>query len=884
MRLEHWLYTLPLRLRSIFRRNKVDQDLTDELRFHLDQRIAAEIAAGKSPDDARRAALRAMDNITLQAEQCRDTRGVSWSHHLALDLRYGARVLRKNPAFTAVAVLTLTLGIGANTAIFSVVNAVLLRPLPYPQPAQLVRIYETNTSIPASHDSVSAPNFIDWRARSRSFSNLAALRWQPFTLTGAATPEFVYGNRVTPGTLNILGIAPAIGRDFSPDDAVPGRARVALLSHELWTRRFAADPAILGREITLDFEPYTIIGILPPGFRAPSQFGSTEPVELLTPLVFSSDELQKRGDHNSQVFARLRPGVTPAQAQSEMDEIAAQLAREFSNNEGRGARVVPLLEEITGGYRRSLLVIFAAAGLILLISCANLANALLARGAGQQREIAVRLALGAGRPAIVRQILAQNLILALLGCASGILAALWAVKALHALAPANLPRLEEVSLDWPTLAFAVAASLATGIAFGLFPALSLSASRAYDAMKGRGPSASTSTLLRWRSALVIAQVALSIVLLVGAGLLLKSFARLRGIDIGFQPSRTLAMKIMLPRSRYQDQAKCLRFFDDLTLHLAALPGIEAAGFTNQLPMRGGWGGSFKVEQPEVPMGPNDDSDFQIVSPGYFRALGIRLLRGRFFNDADQPGALPVVLVNRAFAHRYWPNTNPLGQHLTKGNSPPLTIVGIVDDVHLEGPAKPANIEIYFASGQAQSLPVRPSDLAVRVSADPLNFVLPIQREVWALDKEQPITAIRTMDEVLDQSTARTRFNSLLLTLFAALALLLAVVGIYGIVSYAVSQRAPEIGIRMALGARPRQVLTLVFRQAAYLIGAGAILGIAASLALSRYAGALLFQVTPRDPASFAAAIALLLTTGLAAALLPARRATQIAPLSILRTE
>jgi putative ABC transport system permease protein len=883
VRLEHWLYTIPLRVRSIFRRTKVEQELEEELRFHLEHRIAQEMAAGKTLEDARYAALRAMGGIEQCKEECRDMRHVNFIDNLIRDLRYGLRVLRKNPAFTAMAILTLTLGIGANTAIFSVVNAVLLRPLPYPTPDQLVRIYETNISITDSHDSVSAPNFSDWRAQARSFSGMTALRWEAFTLTGGAEPEFLFGQRVTPDMLNILGVRPVLGRDFSGDDAIFGQDHVVLLSHELWTRRFAGDQSIIGRQIKLNFESYTVIGVLPPGFRTPSQFRSSDPLELLLPLTFTNAEMQNRGAHNSQVFARLRPTVTPAQAQVEMEAIAERLARTYSNNQGRGVRVIPLLDDVVGNYRGSLLIIFAAAGLILLISCANLANALLARGVGQQQEIAVRLALGASRIAIIRQVLVQNLILAAFGCACGVLTAFWVLKGLQALAPSTLPRINEVSVNGDTLAFAAGASILTGLSFGLLTALQLSSSRPYDAMKGRGATAASYSVIRWRDGFVVAQVALSLVLLVGAGLLLKSFANLRGIKLGFQPSSTLAMKIILPRTKYPEQTQRLQFFATLADRVNRMAGVEAVGYTNQLPMRGGWGGSFRVEHPEVPMGPNDDSDFQIVSSDYFKALRIRLLRGRLFSDLDRPDSEPIVIVNNAFARRYWPKTDPIGQRLTKGNLL-FSIAGVVDDVHLEGPTRPANIEIYFLAVQAQSLPVSPSDFAVRTAGDPLSLISAIRREVWALDREQPVTAIRTMEEVLGQNTSATRFNTLLLAVFAGLALLLAAVGVYGIVSYSIAQRSPEIGIRMAVGARPADILGLILRQIASRIAIGALLGIAASLALSRYAAGMLFGVAPRDPATFAIAISVLVVASLIAALIPAGRAMRIDPIIVLRVD
>ncbi len=718
MRLEHWWYSIPLRLRSLFGRRRVEDELNEEFQFHVDSRIAQEIAAGKSPEEARRIAMAAMDGLSQRQEECRDARRVNLFDHLSRDIRFGLRSLRKTPAFTVTALLTLTLGIGVNAAIFSVINAVLLRPLPYPQPDRLVRLYESNTSLTDNRDSVSAPNFQDWRAQARSFSSMSALRGEAVTLSVAETPEFLYAQRISPTFLDTLEIRPGLGRAFASSDYTPGNDRVAIISYEFWTRLFASDRAAIGRTIRLNFEPYTVIGVMPPHFRTPLAIATGDSLDILLPLVFSQGELQNRGSHNLQVFGRMRPGVTPAQAQAEMTGIAEGLARIYSNNQGRAIRLFPLTDEIVGSYRGSLFLVFGASGVILLLACANLASALLARGVGQQHEIAVRVALGANRMSIVRQVLVQNLILSAAGCLCGVFAAYWAVRGLQLLAPAKLPRVSEVAVDGGTLIFAVAASLITGILFGLMPALQLSRSRPYDVMKGRGADA-RSGVLRSRNAVMVVQVTLSLVLLVGAGLLLKSFGRLRGTDPGFQTTRTLAMKLVLPRTRYPQPEQRLQFFENLASHVRELPGIEAAGYTNALPMRGGWGGSFQVENPEVPMGPDDDSDFQIVSPGYFEALRIRLLSGRLLQGSDTARSQPVVLINRAFAHRYWPTRNPIGQHIVKAHPEPYTIVGVVDDVRLAGPAKPANVEVYFAAAQSATLPAAPGDLAVRSAADPL---------------------------------------------------------------------------------------------------------------------------------------------------------------------
>ena len=872
---------LRARLRAILRRGQVERELTEELQAHLDERVAYDVAQGKNPEQARREALLAMEGVELQKELCRDARGLAWLESLVRDLRFGLRALRNNPGFTAIAVLTLTLGIGANTAIYSVVHAVLLRPLPFAEPERLVRIYETNSGIDGFHFNITSPNLLYLREHARSFETVAGLGFsKTFTLAGDSGAQQLTALLVTPDFLSAVDVAPVLGRAFAEAD-VAQNPRVVLLTHELWTGAFHADPAVVGREIRLDGQPHTILGVLPQGFRSPWEYGTTTTTDILIPYGLTHGDSARY----NYVVARLAPGVTLEQAQAEADTLSPGLERPQAVDRDRDPRlhVVSLHEDKVGNYRNSLLVLLAAAGVILLISCANLANALLARGAAQAREYAVRLALGASRGALVRQILAQNLLLAALGCAGGILSAYTALETLLALAPSRMPRLQEVAVDAPTLAFAVAASLFTVAGFGLLPALRLSSGRPQEAMRGRGNESPGNE--RWRGALIAAQAALSVVLLVGAGLLLRTFAHLRGVDLGFEASRTVAFNVRLPDYRYSTDESRVRFYDALAERVRNLPGVEATGYSSGLPMRLLAWGPCNIDNPPVPQSPSDPlCFFQTVSPDYFRTLGIPLLAGRFFGPADT-GSPRVILVNRAFARRYWPNGSPLGYTLRYGRKQnQATIVGVVEDVRVEGPASNAPLELYFPSTDVEGLPMRPSDFAFKSAGDPMALIPAIRAEVQALDSELAISSIQTMDEVVSQSTSEQRFHALLLGLFAALALLLAAVGVYGVAACAAVQRRREIGVRVAVGARRPDIVALILGRIGKPVAAGVALGLAAALALTRVAEAMLHGVGPRDPATFTAAVAALLAVGLVAALAPALRAAKADPLTALRVE
>ena len=573
------------RLRALLRRSEVERELAEELQAHLNERIAYEVARGKDPELARREALLDMQGVEQQKELCRDARGLAWLETFLRDLRLAFRSLRKSPGFTAVAVLTLTLGIGANTAIYSVVHAVLLRPLPFHEPDRLVRVYETNSLIQGFHFNFHSPNFLYLRERSRSYESIAAVRgYETFTLAGEGGAELLRGLEVTANFLSTLGVEPALGRDFADADADEG-VRAAIVGHELWRRRLAADPNAVGGEIRLNAQSYTGVGVLPPGFRSPTEYGAPEVADLLLPYGFAGVDVSREGTTYNNAIARLGSGVDLEQARAEAETLAAGLDDAFAFKQRPNMRlhVVSLYEDKVGNYRNSLLVLLGATGLVLLISCANVANALLARGAAQAREYAVRLAIGAGRGALVRQILAQNVVLGTLGCVGGVLAAYWTLEALVALAPARIPRLDQIAIDAPTVAFAVATSSFTVVAFGLLPALRLSGTQPNLSLQGRGSGSPEAT--RWRSVLVAAQAALSVMLLVGAGLFLRSFAHLRGVDVGFAPDRTAVFSLHLPQWRYADADARSRLFQDLAARVELLPGVESAGYSSGRPMR-----------------------------------------------------------------------------------------------------------------------------------------------------------------------------------------------------------------------------------------------------------------------------------------------------------
>jgi putative ABC transport system permease protein len=797
------------------------------------------------------------------------------------DLRYGARMLLKNPGFALIAIITLALGIGANAAIFSVVNAVLLRPLPFKEPERLMMIRETK--LPQFPEfSVSPGNFLGWKRQNTVFERLVAYHGLSFNLIGTGDPEELRGLRVTDGFLAMLGVRPELGRDFLPEEDQFGRSNVVILSHGLWQRRFGGDPKIINQTITLSGQSYTVIGVMPATFS----FGGSE-TELWRPMGFSSEEAQNHGGHYLSAIGQLNPGATLEQARSEMSAIAGRLAQEYPNaNAGWNVKLMPLHEFIVRSIGRALLVLLGAVAFVLLIACANVANLLLARAAGRQKEVAIRAALGAGRARIVRQLLTESALLALAGGAAGLLLAKWGMNLLLTLAPQNLPRISGVSLDSRVLAFTAVVTLLTGVIFGLVPALQASKPNLGEMMKDAGARGSTEGGRRQyvRSSLVVLEVASALLLLVGAGLLIRSFWRLQQVDPGFNPNNALTVSVTLPPRKYSEENQQAAFFQQLLEKVRTLPGVQAAGVTVSMPLAGGFIYGFVIEgRPPLPPGAGQSTNYSAVSADYFKAMGIPLLRGRVFTEQDAKSTTSVAVISETMAKRMFPNEDPIGKriHITNGPTVFREIVGIVGDVKQDGLDQDTTLQTYepFTQQTYSSM-----TLVVRTASDPTNQTAAIRNQVLSIDKEQPIARISTLEQRVSASVAQQKFSMLLLGVFAAVALVLAVVGIYGVLSYAAAQRTHEIGIRMALGARAGDVLKMVIGQGMRLVLSGVALGLGAALGLTQLMKRLLFGVEAVDPMTYSFIAVLLTLVALFACWIPARRAAKVDPIVALRID
>ena len=799
------------------------------------------------------------------------------------DFRFATRVLLRSPAFSCVALLALILGIGANTAIFSVVNAVLLRPLPFRDPSRLVMVWESS---PRTHKiNVANPqNFADWQKRNRSFEKIAA--YVPFqlgmTITGEGNPEEVPGNYVTRDFLYILGVQPALGRDFLPSEDNATDNNVAILSDGLWRRRYGADPNILGKKLTIQGRATTVVGVLPANFHFPDV-----KTDILVLYHIRAD--QPRGGRFLAAIARLKPGINIMQAQTDMEIIARQLQQEhpaFDTN--WGARVVPMGENFTGELRIPLLVLLGAVGLVLLIACANVANLMLMRSSARQREMAIRSSLGASRGRIVRQLLVEAVILGVAGGIFGLFVAVWAKDLLLAMLPASMSvaKVNAVTIDRNVLAFTTLLSLGTGLLFGLLPALRASRPDLGDSLKEGGRAISASLRRnQMRAALVVSEIAIALMLLVGAGLLIKSFVRLENTSAGFEPERILSLRIGLTASRYANAPARVVALDEILRRVAQVPGVASAGSIQYMPLRDlipatgfWWADRPKPKPSEEPV-----TGVSIVTPGYFRTMGIPLIQGRLFTDRDRAGAPQVTVINQAMARQHFPNQDPVAQRVFVqwGRETPYEIVGVVGDVKHEGLDKEVRPTVYFPNAQE---PDGRATLVLRTAADPMRIARMVQDQIHSYDKEQAIADIEPLDAVLSKSVARPRFQSVLLGSFAGLALLLAAIGIFGVMSYSVSQRTHEIGIRMALGAQRDEVLRLVVGQGLILALLGIGAGLIAALALTRFLRTLLFNVSPTDPVIFISVPLILCAVAVAATWLPAHRATEIDPMIALRYE
>ena len=802
------------------------------------------------------------------------------------DLRYSARMLIKSPGFTAVAVVALTLGIGANTAIFSVVDSVLLRPLPYSDPGRLMQLWEASARKGRSEMPASYPNFADWRDQNHVFEQVVAYSDWTFNLTGAGEPERIRSAIVSPAFFSVLGIKPIRGRVFLSGEDERGKDMVAVISESLWQRRFDSDPNVVGRSLNLDDKSFTVVGVIARGVQAPLLAGE---IELWAPVSHGFGFTNRDG-HYLNVIGRLKADTTPQQAQADMDTIASRLEQQYpESNKGRGMRVVSLGEQIVGNFRTSLLVMLGAVVFVLLIGAANVANMLLARAAARQKEMAIRAALGAGRWRIVRQLLTESMLLSLISGTLGLLVALWGINLLVALSPADLPRVKEVTIDLRVLGFTLAVSLLTGILFGLLPALQASRPNLNERLKAGGRSATSGiNRQRLRGILVIAEIALSLVLLVGAGLLIKSFQRLQAVNPGFNPRNVLTMQLDLSGPKYKTGSQVIAFHDQLLARLKQLPGVQYASTRSFVPIASDASFAylrFNVEDRQGDVSEAPVAFYNGVSPEYFQTMMIPLLKGRGFSDRDVRGLQNVAIVNGTLARRYFGAVDATGKRISLEDNPKegdwVTIVGVVGDTKPRELRSEPVAELYMPYDQQ---PEPGMSLMIRYLDGGTGVAAAVRNEVLALDKDQPVYSIRTLDSVLSESVAGPRFRTLLLGVFAGVALILAAVGIYGVISYAVSQRTQEIGIRMALGARATDVLKLVVKGGMMLVLIGVAIGLAGAFALTRLLTTLLFGVTPTDAATFATVSVGLIVVALFACFIPARRATKVDPLVALRYE
>jgi len=875
------------RIVEVMRRSTVERELDEELRLHQQLLIEDYKRRGLSATEARRQAAMTMGGIDQTKERVRDTRGFPSADAFLKDARHALRLLLRSPGFSTVSILTLALGIGVNVAIFSLVDAVVLRPLAYPDADRLISIWEVDASRPAAatRSSVAPGNLADYQ-KATSFSGIAGLETRSRNLTSGGPPEAMLGEEVTHNYFDVLGIRPAIGRAFTKADMSRQSESVVILSDGLWRRRFGADPALLGRTIVVDGEQHQVVGVMPARFRSLTDYSARDGVHLWFPARYPPELLANRGDHEIRLVARLADGVSLATTRSELTATSESLAHSYpQTNEHVRTAMQPLRDDIVRNVWTSLVVLMLTVALILTIACVNVANLLLARGVGRRGEIAVRFALGATRLRVLTTLVTESLVLAAIaGAAGGVLAA-WMTNVLVAAAPTNIPRLEEVALDGRVLAYTVIVAVATGLVFGLIPAWQAGHSRPADALAGAGRVVASRSVMRWRNALMLGQLALSALLLVGAGLMVKSLLHLNNVSLGFETHNVMAMRMVLPEARYRSPESRLRFFQELESRVAAMPGVEAVGFANQMPMRGGWGSGFLIDG--VP--PSDrghfGADFQAVSPGYFETLGIRLEQGRLVSEADTHLTQPSAVVSRLFERQFLGGASALGRQFRRGpNMPWIVVVGVVADVRRDGRTSNLNPQVYLPAAQIGIYPVRLADLAVRTAGNPADLVPAIRAAVWSIDPEQPITNVRTLDEILVAASAERRFQALLFSMFAILALVLASIGTYGVVAYVVSQRTPEIGMRLALGASVWQIYRWLLTRTAVIVVAGAALGLVGARWLARYVSRLLFDVAVGDPASYALAAAVLVVVALGACVLAGRRAARINPTMALRYE
>ncbi|HUI41914.1 MAG TPA: ABC transporter permease [Terriglobia bacterium] len=883
-----WLAEVWRRLIFFLGRGRFDRDLDEEMRHHLELKARAHIHDGLAPGEARYAALREFGNTLLLREEGRRMWGWDWAETLLQDLRYSLRQLRRSPGFTAVAVVTVALGIGANTLIFSVVNAAILHPLPFRDASGIMTLWVSDTAEGYSGPgTICDPDYPEWRNENPSLGQVAGFRGETANLTGAGEPVRLIGAEASASLFPLLGVSPVVGRGFSPQEEQPDRNRVVLLSNALWRSRFASDPAVVGKPVKLDGNFFTVVGVMPVGFDFPNQSDFWTPVNLAGNC------------HNAslQLVARLKPGMTLSRARS--DAALIMRRQQVDQNDHRRFTLVRLVDEVAPDIRSSLLVLLGAVGLVLLIACANVANLLLARAATRQREIAVRTALGAGRMRIVRQMLTESAMMATLGGALGLILAEAGHSALASAAfllprslvsPSVTARIVAAGIDPWVLGFTLAVALLTGILFGLAPALQASRPDLNDTLKegGRGLAAGAARG-RFRDALAAAEIALALVLLAGSGLLIRSFLNLTKVDPGFRPQGVLTLNVSLPEFGYSTPAGMVAFESQAVARLASVPGVRSAGAVSGLPLGDMMiMGDYTVEGQAAPQPGAPSALKAVVGGDYFRAMGIPLVRGRFFSERDSEGSQHVVIVNESFARRYWPHQDAVGNRLKPGFSPDswCTIVGVVGDVRqfaLAETSPPAAIYLPYAQSPIAFL-MRDITFVVRGESDALSVAPAARRAMQAVDPDLPVFDVASMEQLVNRSVAGPRFSTLMLASFAALALLLAAVGIYGVIAYSVTQRTHEIGVRMALGARGRDVVRQILGQGMVLAGVGIAAGLLAALALTRFLSGMLYGVRAADPFTFVAVSVTLAAIAMVATYVPARRATKVDPIIALRCE
>jgi putative ABC transport system permease protein len=874
-------------LRALFHKKRAEREMDDELHFHLEKQVEQNVTRGMSTKEARDAALRQFGNVGVVKEECRDSWGVRFINELAQDLRYGLRQLRRTPGFTLVAVLTLAIGIGAGTTVFSVVNAALLRPLPYLNPGRLVAVLQGKGEGP-----VAPANYKDWQAQNSVFQAMGAAEWWEPNLQSAEKSERVMGLHLTPEVLHLLGTQPTLGRIFSQDEGEKGHEHVVVLSYGLWQRSFGGDPRVVGSQVRLSGEPYTVIGVMPSSFKF-APFWATR-AQIWAPLVLG-ERVSDRTGESLRLFARLKPGVSVQQARADMDNITRRLESEYPGT-NRDVAVIPLQEKTVGNVRPALLVLLGAVGFVLLIGCANVAHMLLARSAARRKEFAVRAAIGASNVRLVRQLLTESVVLSSLGCLGGLVLAAWGIRLIAAVSPPDLPGVESIAMDWRVLVFALVVSMLTGILFGLAPAVQSSLIDLNASLKeaGRGTDAGVRRY-GLRSLLVISEFTMAAILLAGAGLMIQSFIKVARIDPGFDSQHLLSAVISVAGTGEEEPGRRALFFQEAIDKVAALPGVSSASAINHLPLDGDeWNFHFAAGGRPIPRPVEAPSAvFRVIMPGYFHTMGIALLRGRAFTQTDRAGSPSVVIINEKLAARYWANGDAVGKQLALfEHDQPVwySIVGVTANARQSDWTAAPQPEMYFpylqskmylesSSGWARYLTI-----VVRTRTDPAQLAPAVRNAVWGLDKGVTVSKVETMNDVIAGSLSHPQLYVLLLSAFGGIALLLAAIGIYGVMSRYVAGRTHEIGVRMALGAEPRDVLRLVTGRGMALAAIGIAFGVVAGLGLTRLMAGILYQVRPSDPFTFLMASCVLAIVALAACYIPARRAAKVDPMVALRYE